>query len=111
MNLAQLTAKAEGSLPDLFRKLGYEVDWDFSRRGGDRWYEILDKGRMVFQIDDWCTVEKFLADLPRLASADVYSTEEERDEAEWEIRCPNFADIQECFRRAQAGGLVVGEEQ
>jgi hypothetical protein len=100
MNIAALTAKATGHLPDFFRSLGYEVDWDFSKRTGKKWYEILDGDRMVFQIDEWATVEEFLRDLPAFAAG-------ERDpekigpefDVTYEVRCPNIEDMRECLRR------------
>lgn len=34
-----------------FRRLGYEVDWDFSRADGVEWYEIGDEKGTFLQID------------------------------------------------------------
>lgn len=34
-----------------FRRLGYEVDWDFSRADGIEWYEIGDEKGTFLQID------------------------------------------------------------
>ena len=36
---------------DYFTNLGYTVTWDFSRKSGEYWYEILDECRLVSQID------------------------------------------------------------
>lgn len=96
---AFLTAKAEGELPGFLRALGYEVDWDYDRRG--RWWEAYDGGRMVFQIDDWTPLQAFLRDLPGLVELERHATEAERGKAEWEMRCKNLEDAQELLRRVR----------
>lgn len=50
-----------------FRSLGYEVDWDYDRRGA-KWYEILYDGQMICQVDFGVPLEHFLQDLPLLAA-------------------------------------------
>lgn len=34
-----------------FSRLGYTVDWDMNTRQGLKWYEILEDGKLVSQID------------------------------------------------------------
>lgn len=45
--------KESDEVANFFRKRGYKVSWDFSKRSGEYWYEIYkgDKPRDVLQID------------------------------------------------------------
>jgi hypothetical protein len=47
-----------------FRSLGYEVDWDFKRSTGERWYEIIGSdGYMIAQIDMGVPLTAIIEDL------------------------------------------------
>jgi len=101
MNIASLTAKAEGEIPDFLRKLGYEVDWDF-RDGLGRWYEVYDGERLVFQIDDWTPLKELLADLPGMVEKGRHSTKAEITASQWQMRTPRLKDARELLRRVRA---------
>lgn len=46
----------------LFEKLGYKVSWDFSKKLGESWIEVLDpkSGRVVLQVSRGVLEEDFL---------------------------------------------------
>ena len=41
----------DDSAAQVFRSLGYGVDWDYSRKTGRRWYEISKNGALFVQVD------------------------------------------------------------
>lgn len=43
------SVRADDPVVAFFTSLGYQVDWD--KRGDDSWYEILEGGHLVAQID------------------------------------------------------------
>jgi hypothetical protein len=41
----------KGEVAEYFRDLGYQVTWDFKQSAFERWYEIMDGGKLAVQID------------------------------------------------------------
>jgi hypothetical protein len=66
--LAEVTAQVDDEFARFFRALGFQVDWDFSKRDGLRWYEIIDDGKLLCQVDMHVSLSEFLADLPHFAA-------------------------------------------
>jgi hypothetical protein len=66
--LAGVAAQVDDEFARFFRGLGFQVDWDFSRRDGARWYEILDDGKLLCQVDMHAPLAEFLGDLPHFAA-------------------------------------------
>lgn len=50
-HLHPLSPTPDDEITRYFVKLGYKVDWDFSRHEGIEWYEISDDDRDLLQID------------------------------------------------------------
>ena len=55
-------AKDEG-VQEYFEYLGYTVGWDSSRRTGECWYEIMEDGYLVAQIDRDIPLDDIIMDL------------------------------------------------
>lgn len=49
----------DDTVNSLFKKLGYEMDWDTSRRDGLVWDEIYFKDKLYFQIQVGVTLGQF----------------------------------------------------
>jgi hypothetical protein len=62
---AELTQEVDDEFARYFRGLGFTVTWDFSKKTGERWYEILDEDNaLVAQVDFGTPLEEFLTDVP-----------------------------------------------
>lgn len=62
-NINPLEKVVESDVKKFFTFLGYKVDWDFSHRSNERWYEILDGDDLVCQIDQEIPVEDIIKDM------------------------------------------------
>ena len=54
--------KDEG-VQEYFEYLGYEVTWDSSRRSGECWYELMEDGHLVAQVDQGVPLDDIIMDL------------------------------------------------
>lgn len=81
-SIAELLAPATGDVPDYFRSIGFEVDWDFNQ-DGLHWYEVIDGKTLLLQIDYGAPLADLMSDLPRLARGEASSCA-----SSWEVRGP-----------------------
>ncbi len=92
-------------LAQLFRDLGFVVDWDFDRRTGLHWYEIRESrndpreaSRLLIQIDSWAPLAEVVDELPRMAESGISAPEAV---ATWQVRGP-MVNLQQVGRRIRA---------
>lgn len=102
--LAAVCAKVDDGFAQFFREHGFEVDWDFSKRDGARWYEISIDGKMLCQVDMHTPLVEFLADLPVFAAGD--QSTRGIGKTDYECRGPH-ANIVVLYERLKAAGGVA----
>jgi hypothetical protein len=55
--------EVKDNVTEYFSGLGYQVTWDFSRRTGEEWYEIMEDDELVAQIDKGVPLADIIEDL------------------------------------------------
>ncbi len=73
--------RVDDEISNYFRSIGFQVTWDFNRTARKEWYEIMDDGVTILQIDFTATLDSIKEDFPLLAQGLPGTSN-----VDWEVR-------------------------